>query len=123
MSFNCGSAARQGPGGFILLESLVALFILAVVFLALEGSWTIIARTLTLAERESDAAAIARARRERIIAGPCIATSGTDSLGGVLVDWEAIPDSGSVRIRQTSRFRSTYGSRVVSYEARVACAR
>ncbi len=103
------------------MESLLALFTLALVFVVLEASWTLIARSLTLARRESVAATLARTRRESSLAGPCTLASGVDSLDGVSVTWESLTDSGYAQIHQTSRFHGLYGERVVKYDSKMAC--
>ena len=52
--------------GFALVEALIALVIIGVVFLGLEGSLTLVLRSLADSERQSTATRIAEAQRERI---------------------------------------------------------
>lgn len=107
--------------GFILAEALVALLILGVVFLALEGSLTVVVRSLAESERETVAARLAEAQRERAFAGACTPGSGTDSADGVIVDWIASPVGRFVRVSQTSRYPRRIGDRVEQYDAVGKC--
>lgn len=107
--------------GFILVEALIALLILAVVFVALEGSLTLSVRTLANAERETIAARLAESQRERAFAGACAAASGADSADAVTVEWTTSPNTRLVRVVETSRYERRTGSRTVEYDAIGRC--
>jgi Tfp pilus assembly protein PilV len=107
--------------GFVLAEALIALLILGVVFLALEGSLSIVLRSLADSERDKIAATLAETQRERAFAAPCVAASGADSINAVTVSWIATAAAGRVRVTQTSRYPRHIGSRVENYDAISAC--
>ena len=107
--------------GFILAEALIALLVLAVVVLALEGSLTVVVRSLADSARETLAARLAETQRERLFAAACVGASGTDSANGVTVDWTASPAGRLVRISQTSRYPTHIGERVERYDAIGSC--
>lgn len=107
--------------GFILAEALIALLILGVVFLAFEGSLTVVARSLADSERETVAARLAETQRERAFAAACASASGVDSVNAVAVDWTAAPIGRVVRVAQTSRYPQRIGDRVERYDALSAC--
>ena len=116
-----GETAREA--GFILLESLLALFTFAVAFLVLEGCWSLLARSLADARRESVATALAVTRREGSIALGCVPGSGTDSLEGIAVRWESVLEPGALRLSQTWSLNGRYGIQLRSYESRSRCPR
>lgn len=107
--------------GFILAEALIALLVLGVVFLALEGSLTIVVRSLADSERETVATRLAETQRERAFAAACAAASGTDSLNAVIVTWTSSRTGRLVRVSQTSRYPRRIGDRVEQYDAVSAC--
>lgn len=114
----CHSNRRPG---FILAEALVALLILGVVFLALEGSLSIIVRSLAYSEREMLAARLAETQRARAFAGSCAAATGADSVDMIAVHWTASTDGQLVRLVQTSRYPRRIGDRVEAYDALGRC--
>ena len=107
--------------GFILAEALVALAILAVVFLALEGSLSMVLRSLAESDREEVAARIAESQRERVFAAACVSASGSDSASSVIVDWSASSAGSLVHITQSSRYPRKIGDRVEHYDAIGGC--
>lgn len=111
----------RSRSGFILAEALVALLLIGVVFLALEGSLTVVMRSIADSEHESIAARIAETQRERAFASACAPASGADSVRAVTVEWTASPDGQLVRVAQTSRYRQKLGDRVEHYEALGSC--
>lgn len=115
------SHAHAKRRGFILAEALIALLILGVVFLALEGSLTIIVRSLAESDRETVAARIAETQRERALAAVCASASGSDSSNSVVVNWTTSPTGRLVHIVQTSRFPRRIGDRVEQYDAVGGC--
>lgn len=107
--------------GFILAEALIALLILGVVFLALEGSLAVVLRSIVESDRETIASSLAETQRERAFAAACAGASGTDSLNAVAVSWTASPVGRLVRVSQTSRYPRRIGDRVEQYDAIGAC--
>jgi Tfp pilus assembly protein PilV len=111
----------QSPNGFILVEALIALVIIGVVFLGLEGSLTLVLRSLADGERQTIATRTAEAQRERVFASICAGASGSDSVNAVSVDWVASSTGRLVRISQTSRYPTKTGARVDHYDAIGSC--
>lgn len=109
------------PNGFILIEALIALVIIGVVFLGLEGSLSLVLRSMGDAERQTTAIQVAEVQRERAFAAGCIAGSGSDSVNAVAVDWTASPAGSLVHISQTARYHQKYGMHVEHYDAIGAC--
>jgi Tfp pilus assembly protein PilV len=107
--------------GFILVEALIALVILGVVFLALEGSLTLVLRSLAESERRTVATRFAESQRERAFASGCVAGSGSDSVNGVAVVWTAAPAAYLVQVTQTVRYTQRSGTHVEQYTATGAC--
>jgi type II secretory pathway pseudopilin PulG len=116
--------AAANRNGFILVEALIALVIVGIAFLALEGSLSVVIRSLADSEREAIAARIAEAQRERTFAQSCAFSTGSDSSDGVAVTWTATPSapaSHTVRVVQTSRFTRRLGDVIRTYDAVGAC--
>ena len=109
------------PGGFILAEALIALLVLGVVFLALEGASAMAIRSLTESERDSIAARLAEVRREQLLSGGCIGSAGTDSVNSVAVFWVATPSGRILRVTQESHRQRRGGDIVELYDATGAC--
>jgi Tfp pilus assembly protein PilV len=107
--------------GFALVEALIALVIIGVVFLGLEGSLTLVMRSLADSERQTTATRVAESQRERAFAAGCVAGSGSDSGNAVAVDWTASPAGSVVRVTQTVRYPQRSGARVERYTATGAC--
>ena len=107
--------------GFILAEALVALTVLAVIFIALEGSLAMVLRSLAESDRESVAARIAEAQRERAFATPCTTGSGVDSTNGVRVEWQAAPSGTNIHIAQSSHFATRAGDHAEFYDVTGSC--
>jgi hypothetical protein len=100
---------------------MIALIILGVVFIALQGSSIIVVRSLAESERETIAGRLAETQRERAFATACASTSGSDSSNAVAVTWVASPAGGLVHVSQTSRYPGRFGDRVQSFNAVGAC--
>jgi Tfp pilus assembly protein PilV len=107
--------------GFALVEALIALIIIGVVFLGLEGSLTLVLRSLADSERQTKATGIAEEQRERAFAAGCVAGSGSDSVNSVTAEWTASSDGSLVRVAQTVRYPQKAGARVEHYSAASAC--
>jgi len=112
---------KQSPNGFILIEALVALVIIGVVFLGLEGSLTIVLRSLADSERQAIATRIAETQRERAFAAGCVAGSGSDSANAVAVEWTISPAGALVHVTQIIRYPQKLGVRVEHYDAIGTC--
>jgi Tfp pilus assembly protein PilV len=116
------SRHRSGHrSGFIIVEALIALTIICVVFIALEGSLTIVVRNLADSERESIAVELTETRRENILGTGCSAASGADSSNTVVADWTASVDAGFVHIAQSTRYPRRGGERTEDYDVLARC--
>ena len=112
---------RQSPRGFILIEALIALVLVGVVFLGLEGSLTLVLRALADSEQQTIATHLAESQREHAFAVGCVAGAGSDSVNAVAADWSASPTGALVQVTQTVRFAQRSGARVERYTATSAC--
>jgi Tfp pilus assembly protein PilV len=121
--YDCGMPPRvpYRRNGFILAEAMVALLVIGIAFLALEGSLGLTTRSLADSERESIAARLAENQRERAFAANCAPASGSDSVNTVAVSWTASPIGALTRVAQTSRYRDRTGDRTEQYDALSAC--
>ena len=107
--------------GFILTEALLALLIFSVVFLALEGSLTLVARGFADAAREDIAARHAEAQRESAFANGCVAVSDTDSLDAVVVNSTSTTTDYLLRVIQTTAYPRKMSVRRERYDAVSRC--
>lgn len=110
----------QRPG-FLLVEALIALVVVGVVFLGLEGSLTLVLRQLADSEQQATATRLAEIQRERLFGATCAAGSGSDSVKAVTVDWSASPAGSLIRVTQTVRYPQKFGPRVDQYDAIGTC--
>lgn len=109
------------PAGFILAEALVALLILGVVLLALEGASTMILRRLAESERRTATAQLAETRREQLLSGRCTSSNGIDSSNTVDVAWSAMPSGRLLRISQEGHYKRLGADAVELYETTGPC--
>ncbi|MGI8548909.1 MAG: type IV pilus modification PilV family protein [Gemmatimonadaceae bacterium] len=107
--------------GFTLVEVLVAIFLLTIALLAIEGSAAVTLRELADGQRETLATRLAERQRERAFADPCAASSGIDSANGVGAIWTAIPTGQRIRLGQHTSFDTRRGTRLQSYDAVGRC--
>ncbi|HEY8311264.1 MAG TPA: hypothetical protein VIG47_11945, partial [Gemmatimonadaceae bacterium] len=114
-------AHTMQPRGFILAEALIALLVIGVVFLALEGSLSVVVRSLADSDREATAATLAESRRERAFGSPCNADAGSDSLNAVVVRWSASVAGRLTRIDQAGRYSRKLGDRTFNFAALGVC--
>lgn len=112
---------HRNRAGFVLVEALVALLVLAVAFLAFEGSLSIIIRSVAESEREAVAAGLADTRRERVFSVMCASGSGVDSASGVVLTWSASSGSSLTHLIQATSYESRFGVRVETYNATGRC--
>ncbi|MEO7042382.1 MAG: type II secretion system protein [Gemmatimonadaceae bacterium] len=114
-------ATTQLRRGFILTEALIALLIFTVVFLALEGSLTLVVRRFADATREDIAARHAEIQREAAFANGCTAGLMIDSLNGVVVSSTSTTADYLLRIVQTTAYPRKLGARSEHYDAVSRC--
>lgn len=91
--------------GFVLVEALMALLVLSIAYLVLEGSWMLVSRNLFDSNRMAAASRMEDVQRERALARGCVASSGADSAGGIAMAWRALPSRGVLQIGQTRTYR------------------
>jgi Tfp pilus assembly protein PilV len=107
--------------GFILTEALVALLIFSVVFMALEGSLTLVVRRFADAAREDIAARHAENLRESLFASGCAAASDVDSLNAVVISSTSTTTGYLLRVVQTTAYPRKIGVRSERYDAVSRC--
>jgi prepilin-type N-terminal cleavage/methylation domain-containing protein len=106
--------------GFSLVESLVAIVLLGVGIVALEGALAISVRTAAAADRAVRAATLATRQRERAFA-LCSSGAGADSANGAVSTWSARPTGRTIRITQQTRSLAHTGVRTETFEAAGVC--
>lgn len=107
--------------GFTLVEVIVAILLLTIALLALEGSAAVTVRELGDGQRETLATRLAERQRERAFAGTCATSSGNDSANGVGASWAAAPTGQRTRVTQHTSFDTRFGIRQESYSAVGRC--
>jgi len=111
----------QRRRGFILTEALVALLIFSVVFLALEGSLTLVVRQFADVAREDIAARRAETQRESVFASDCTAAQQTDSLDAVVVHSTVTVSDYLLHVVQTTTYPRRFDTRSEQYDALSRC--
>jgi prepilin-type N-terminal cleavage/methylation domain-containing protein len=110
------------PRGFTLIEAIVALLIFSVGALALAGTAAVIGRELRVDDVRERAARIAASRVEVLRAGCRDATSGSETLGGVVSQWSVTSaDSSTIGVTESVSYVSWKGSRTDRYHAVMRC--
>lgn len=112
---------RADPTGFTLVEVIVAILLLTIALLALEGSAAVTVRELADGQRETLAIRLAERQRERVFAGACATSSGNDSVNGVGASWAAAPTGQRARLTQHTSFDTRAGTRREFYDAVGRC--
>lgn len=112
---------HRNRAGFVLVEALIALLVVAVAFLAFEGSLSVIIRSVAAAERETVAAELAEKQRENALSAVCAAGVGIDSANAVVVTWSASAVGTLVHLAQASRYETRFGARVDTYNSTGRC--
>jgi prepilin-type N-terminal cleavage/methylation domain-containing protein len=107
--------------GFTLIEVMIAILVITVAALALEGGATAAVRDLAASEREQLATRLAERQRERIWAASCAGSSGVDSANGVVARWVAAPGTSATHVTQHTTFTTALGTRTESYDAMGRC--
>lgn len=111
-------SSRQG---FTIAEVLVAFVLIVLVVGALEGNTLRTLQTFRDSNSTSIAARLVQSRAEILLAGPCTATSGTDSSGSVTAAWRSTPDGTLLHIDQTVRYPTVLGVYTTSFQTLGAC--
>lgn len=101
--------------GFTFVEVIVAILVVSVALLALEGSAAVTLRELSDSRRETVATALAERARERTLGSKCAASTSTDSSTGVVLSSAASPHGTGTTIAQRTSFSTRFGDRSESY--------
>ncbi len=107
--------------GFTLVEVVIAILLLTVALLAIEGSAAVTLRGLADAARETSATRFAERQRERTFGSLCAAAAGTDTANGVRAVWAASLSASGARVTQHTAFATGLGVRAESYDAAGGC--
>ncbi len=118
MSHTPSGAAHPG---FTLVEVLVAVLLLTIVLLALEGSAAATLRELADSQREMLATRLAERQREQAFAAACTMSAGIDTANGVGASWRATPIGQQARLTQHTSFDTRSGTRQQSYDVIGRC--
>ncbi len=109
------------PTGFTLVEVIVAILLLTIALLTLEGSASVTVRELAEGQRETLATRLAERQRERAFGTACAAFTGVDSGNGVTANWAVTLTGQRVRLTQHTSFETRSGPRRESYDAVGLC--
>ncbi len=112
---------RADPTGFTLVEVIVAILLLTIALVALEGSAAVAVRELAEGQRETLATRFAERQRERAFAAACATAWGNDSANGVGASWAAATTGQRAHLTQHTSFDSRTGTRQESYDAVGRC--
>jgi Tfp pilus assembly protein PilV len=114
-------AIHPSRHGFVIVEVIVAMFLIAIALGALEWSMAITIRRLRESHQESTAARLIQARSEWLLASPCGTSSGIDSSHGVVATWSERVDRHVLWIDQEAHYRSIFGEHKEAYRAAGGC--
>lgn len=103
------------------MEVIVAILLLTIALLVLEGSAAVTVRELADSQRETLAMRLAERQRERAFAAACVTSSGNDSANGVGASWAAAPTGQRARLTQRTSFDTRTGTRREAYDAVGQC--
>ena len=109
------------PGGYTLIEIVVAILIFTIGALALAAGSAVIGRTMTVNGHRDNATRIATSRLERIRAQCHGAGSGADSANGVRSVWNVTTSPSSVKVIETVSYQTPAGMRSETFQASFAC--
>ena len=111
--------------GFTVIEVIVAIMVLTVGVLGLAGAAAIVTRMMASAEVQSDAAAVAAARFERLRGSRCPVASGSVSSAGINERWASVqmgnPSYRMYDVVDTVRFTRRGVQREQAYRSVVKC--
>lgn len=113
--------SRTPRPGFTLVEVIVAILLLTVALLAIEGSAAVTLRELADSKRETLAMRFAEDQRERSFGSVCAASSGLDSANGVTATWIASPTGSRSHVIERTTFQTRYGVRSQAYNTAGPC--
>jgi prepilin-type N-terminal cleavage/methylation domain-containing protein len=109
---------RNSPRrGYTLVEIVVALLVFTIGALALAASSGVVARTMRANLLRERAGRIAAGRIETIKSACASAASGSESVEGVESQWTVGRGVQTVSIVESTRYTSTTGSHIDTYEA------
>jgi prepilin-type N-terminal cleavage/methylation domain-containing protein len=108
--------------GYTLVEVVVALLVFTIGALALAASSAAVARTMRANLLRERAGRIAASRIETIKSACANAASGTEDVEGIESSWTVTRAAQTVSILERTRYASTNGSRLDSYQALAWCA-
>lgn len=115
------SAPHSAHSGFALIEAVVALILIGVGLLALEGAAVFTLRRIRDSQREALAAQLVQTRTARLFATGCASANGIDSIDVVVAAWSATATGGMLRVDQTVRYPTAFGAHVESYHTARVC--
>ena len=108
--------------GVTLIEVVIAIVLLSVGALALEGSSALLIRRLAESKRASSASALARSRSESSFARGCGAvSSGSEEKFGVQSQWTIGSDGASVDIEQRLTYPTQRGQHAEKFHTGALC--
>ena len=105
------SYIARSATGFTLVEMLIAIVLLALVFVSLEGGSATLMRALGVSGRMTVAAQLVEWRGEHTAATRCVAATGADSARGIVSIWRVEIDSSGALLDQETTYRSAMGMR------------
>jgi Tfp pilus assembly protein PilV len=90
---------KTSSSGYMMVEVVIAVVILAVGVLGLAGTTAFIARQVTLGEVMTDRAVALQTIVERIHATPFDSVdAGSDSMGAFMLTWSSVPETSQSRM-------------------------
>ena len=107
--------------GYVLLEALMALVVVTIAYLVLEGAWTLVVRKLFEDRQSAAVSLLADSQRERAAARGCVESSGSDSVNGITINWWASSSGGLIRVSQARTYRRDGAQHADSSVSMTAC--
>jgi prepilin-type N-terminal cleavage/methylation domain-containing protein len=113
---------RRPPGGYTLVEVIIALMVFTTGALALAAGSAVVVREMHASRVRAEAGRLIASRLE-IVQSTCpFARSGSETLGPIKSEWTVVPlDSNSVRLAGTVSYVVSRGRRAETYSTIVAC--
>jgi prepilin-type N-terminal cleavage/methylation domain-containing protein len=109
---------RKSPRrGYTLVEVVVALLVFTIGALALAASSAVVARTMRANLLRERAGRIAASRIETIKSACASAASGMESVQGIESQWSVALGAQTVSILESTRYGSTTGPHLDTYQA------